>query len=177
MSSRLRLHAVFAHEKDLLEGVRTVRRHGIPIVDAFTPYPVHGLDRAMGLRPSPLTWVCFVCALTGATLALVFERWALAVDWPVNIGGKPWNSLPSDVPVAFELAVLLGGFGSVFALFGLCRLYPGRRARLVHPRVTDDRFVLVVEEADATAGPAYLETILQPCGLVALEEHVVEARV
>ena len=176
MSSRQLIHASFGHEHDLLEAVRTLRRHDIEIVDVFTPYPVHGLDRAMGLRPSPLTWVCFICGMTGATIALVFERWSLSVNWPLDIGGKPWNSLPSDVPIGFELAVLLAGFGSVFALFGLCRLFPGKQARLVHPRVTDDRFVIVVEETDAVTTPQFVEAVLEPFGLVELEEHLAEER-
>ncbi|HHK41690.1 MAG TPA: DUF3341 domain-containing protein, partial [Planctomycetaceae bacterium] len=99
MTSRQLIYASFAHEKDLLEGVRALRRAGVKILDAFTPYAVHGLDRALGLRPSPLTWVCFLCAMTGATFALWFEHWSLAIDWPLNVGGKPWNSLPSDVPI------------------------------------------------------------------------------
>ncbi len=172
MSSRSMIHAAFGHERDLLDAVRALRRHDVKIVDVFTPYAVHGLDRAMGLRPSPLTWVCFLCAMTGVLIAFGFEHWSLAVDWPLNIGGKPWNSLPSDTPVAFELAVLLGGFGSVFALFGLCRLFPGKRPRLVDPRVTDDRFVVVIEATDAVTTPPYIEAIVEPFGLKQLDEHL-----
>ena len=176
MSSRQLIFASFAHEQDLLDGVKTLREHDLKILDAFTPYAVHGLDRAMGLRASPLTWVCFICAMTGVTLALVFEHWSLAISWPLNVGGKPWNSLPSDVPIGFEMAVLLGGFGSVFALFGLCRLYPGKRARIVAPRVTDDRFVVVVEEGDAVTNPVYVRSLLEPHGVVELEERLAEEK-
>ena len=103
----------------------------------------------MGLRPSRLTWVCFICGMAGALGMLWFEHWTAAVAWPIDVGGKPWNSLPSDVPVAFEAAVLLAGFGSVFALFGVSRLFPGKRAEVIEPRVTDDRFVLVIDQTDA----------------------------
>ena len=99
------------------------------IVDAFTPYAVHGLDRAMGLKPSRLTWVCFVCGMIGRMGMLWFEHWSASVDWAIDVGGKPWNSLPSDVPVAFEAAVLLAGFGSVFALLAVSRLFPGKPTR------------------------------------------------
>lgn len=118
MSQRI-LVATFDDEGDLLNAVTAVRRQGLRIEDAFTPYAVHGLDHAMGLRPSRLTWVCFVFGMAGAVGMLWFEHWVAAVSWPVNVGGKPWNSLPSDVPVAFEAAVLLAGFGSVFALFAV----------------------------------------------------------
>jgi len=148
MSQRV-LMAVFEHEDDLLAATDAVRREGLRIVDAFTPYAVHGLDRAMGLRPSRLTWVCFVCGMTGAIGMLWFQHWTASINWAIDVGGKPWNSLPSDVPVAFEAAVLLAGFGSVLALFGVSRLFPGKKVRMLHPRITDDRFVLVIEETDA----------------------------
>ena len=105
MSERYLL-ASFEHESDLLEATKAVRKQGWTIVEAFTPYPVHGLDAALGLKPSRLTWVCFICGLFGAAAMLWFEHWTMAVDWPVNVGGKPWNSLPSDAPVAFEAAVI-----------------------------------------------------------------------
>lgn len=172
MSERLML-AVFEHEDDLLRATAAVRRKGFQIVDVYTPYAVHGLDRAMGLAPSRLTWVCFVCGMLGALGMLWFEHWTAAISWPINVGGKPWNSLPSDVPVAFEAAVLLAGFGSVFALLGVSRLYPGKRARVIDPRITDDRFVLVIDEADAAFDAAALNLLLMEYDVVETEERVV----
>lgn len=172
MSNRVLL-ATFEHEDDLLGATAAVRSHGLRIVDAFTPYAVHGLDRAMGLKPSRLTWVCFICGMAGALSMLGFEHWTESVAWRIDVGGKPWNSLPSDVPVAFEAAVLLAGFGSVFALFAVSRLYPGRHAHTVKPRITDDRFVLAIDEADAAFDVAYVETMLQEFNVVEMEERVV----
>lgn len=149
MSQRFLL-ASFEHENDLLVAVTAVRRQGWSIVDAYTPYAVHGLDHAMGLPPSRLPWVCFLGGLLGGLSMLWFEHWTMTISWPVNVGGKPWNSLPSDVPVAFEAAVLLAGFGSVLALLAVCRLYPAKRIRVLDPRITDDRFVLMIEQADAS---------------------------
>ena len=81
MSHRV-LFASFEHEDDLLAAATAVRRKGLRIVDAFTPYAVHGLDRAMGLNPSRLTWVCFVCGMTGALGMLWFEHWGRTVHCP-----------------------------------------------------------------------------------------------
>ncbi len=128
MSDRVLL-ATFDHEDDLLAATSAVRGKGLRIVDAFTPYAVHGLDQAMGLKPSRLTWVCFACGMFGALGMLWFEHWTASVAWALDVGGKPWNSLPSDAPVAFEAAVLLAGFGSVFALLGVSRLFPGKQPR------------------------------------------------
>ena len=171
MSDRILL-ATFEHEDDLLAATNVARERGLKIIDAFTPYAVHGLDRAMGLRPSRLTWVCFFCGMFGALGMLWFENWTASVDWAIDVGGKPWNSLPSDVPVAFEAAVLLAGFGSVFALFFVSRLFPGKRAQVVNPRVTDDRFVLVIGESDAAFDEAMLSRLMREHHAVETEEKL-----
>jgi hypothetical protein len=173
MSDRVLL-ATFDHQDDLLAATTEVRRRGYRIIDVFTPYAIHGLDRAMGLRPSRLTWVCFICGMTGALGMLWFEYWVGAVSWAIDVGGKPWNSLPSDVPVAFEMGVLLAGFGSVFALFVVSRMYPGKRPKVRLDRVTDDRFVLVLDEADATFDTSRVATLLEEFNVVALEERAID---
>ncbi len=169
MSQRMLL-AVFEHEDDLLAATSAVREKGFRVVDAFTPYAVHGLERAMGLKPSRLTWVCFACGMLGALGMLWFEHWSASIAWPLDVGGKPWNSLPSDVPVAFEAAVLLAGFGSVFALLGVCRLFPGKQPLIVDSRVTDDRFALVIEEADAAFDADAMAQFLQQFDAVEIKE-------
>ena len=171
MSERVLL-AAFDHEDDLLAAVAAVRGHGLRIVDAFTPYAVHGLDRALGLRASRLPWVCFACGMVGALGMLWFEHWTASIDWALDVGGKPWNSLPSDIPVAFEAAVLLAGFGSVFALFAVCRLFPGKRPTIVDPGVTDDRFVLVIAESDAAFDTDVVRGLLKEFHVVQTEERL-----
>jgi len=171
MSDRVLL-ATFGHEDDLLEATEAVRRKGLRIVDAFTPYAVHGLDRAMGLRPSRLTWVCFICGMIGTLGMLWFQHWTNSIDWAIDIGGKPWNSLPSNVPVAFEAMVLLAGFGSVFALFFVSRLFPGKRAKVIDPRVTDDHFVLVIDQSDAAFDTAAVKEMLQEFDVLETEERL-----
>lgn len=174
MSKRILL-ATFDHEDDLLAAVAAVRGQGLHITDAFTPYAVHGLDRALGLRPSRLPWVCFICGTIGAVAMLWFEHWTAAISWAIDVGGKPWNSLPSDIPVAFEAAVLLAGFGSVFALLAVCRLYPGKRAQIVGPHVTDDRFVLAIEQSDAAFDTLAVKQLLKEYRALQCEERVVLA--
>ncbi len=170
MSHRTLL-ATFAHENDLLAATQAARRRGWRIVDAYTPYAVHGLDHAMGLKPSRLPWVCFVFGMLGAIGMLWFEHWTAAINWPIDVGGKPWNSLPSDVPVAFEAAVLLAGFASVFALFQVSRLWPGKQADVIDPRVTDDRFVLVIDEADAAFDVPATRRFLQEFNVIEASEY------
>jgi hypothetical protein len=138
----------FMKEEDLLGAARAAREHGLRIADAFTPYPVHGLDRAMGLRPSRLPWACFAYGLIGAAFALSSQPWAMAQSWPINVGGKPWNSLPAYVPVTFEVMVLLAGLGVVLTFLLRCRLFPGKEATPLFRGTTDDAFVLVLEHPD-----------------------------
>lgn len=174
MSGRVVL-GVFEDESHLLRATREVRRRGLHVADVFAPYAVHGLDEAMGLRPSMLPWVCFAAALTGAGLKLWFEFWTAVVDWPLNVGGKPWNSLPAFVPVTFEVMVLSAGVATVCAFLLLARLRPGKRPSLVHPGVTDDRFVLLLEESDARFDFAAVRRLLLRMGAVAVEERLGEA--
>lgn len=173
MSDRV-LVATFDHEDDLLAATAAVRDKGMRIVDAFTPYAVHGLDRAMGLKSSRLTWVCFACGMFGAIGMLWFEHWSASVDWSLDVGGKPWNSLPSDVPVAFEAAVLFAGFGSVIALLAVSRLFPGKRPHIVGTRITDDRFVLVIDEAHSDFDADAVADILSEFHVIETEERLMD---
>ncbi len=150
--------ASFAREEDILAATAEARKRGLRIVDVYTPYAVHGLDEAMGLGPSRLSWACFFFGLLGVVVAFVFQFWTMAIDWPLNVGGKPWNSLPAFVPVAFELMVLLGGLGLVFTFFLRCGLFPGKQPVAEFEGVTSNCFVLVIDEADTdTALSAFQE--------------------
>src|SRR5262252_3175292 len=147
--SRRVVIGTFAEEGGLLAFIRATRSQGLTLVDAYTPYPVHGLDAAMGLRPSRLPWLCFLAAVTGAALKLLFEFWTTMVDWPLDVGGKPWNSLPAFVPVTFEVMVLSAGLTTVFAFLVLARLWPGKLpARRLHS-VNQARFAAVHEQYPA----------------------------
>ena len=139
----------FEDERDLLDAVRECREREIPILDVVTPFPIHGLDEVLGIRPSRLPWVTLIGGALGCSIGLGFQFWSSAVSWPLNIGGKPFNSLPAFIPVAFEMTILLAGLSTAGALFFRSRLWPGRR----HPRdlepTTDDRHALILIEADA----------------------------
>lgn len=137
--------AYFDDEQAILGATRDAREQGFTIHDVFTPYAVHGMDEAMGLRRSRLTWVCFGAGLVGLVFAAFFQYWASAINWPLNVGGKPHNSFPAYVPVSFELMVLFAGLATVAALFIRARLRPLKREKILLPRVTDDRFALALE--------------------------------
>jgi molybdopterin-containing oxidoreductase family membrane subunit len=161
--------AGFTTDKDLVEAVAAVRARGWPIVEVYTPFPVHGLDRALGLRRSRLSVACFLGGLAGVILALGFQFWSTARDWPVNVGGQPWNSLPAFVPVTFEAMVLCGGLGLVLVWLLRSGLYPGKEARARLLGETDDRFLLVLGPRRGADG-AELTALLHNHHAVFLQE-------
>lgn len=168
------LVSIFEREQDILRATEAARIRGLKIVDVYAPYAVHGLDKAMGLQPSRLPIVCFLLGLFGAAFKVWFEFWTTGINWPINVGGKPWNSLPAFVPVTFEVMVLFAGVSTVIAFLFVCRLIPGKKAVLPDRAVTDNRFVLVVEETDAAFNAAKVKKLLEGFHAVHTEERVEE---
>jgi hypothetical protein len=171
MSGRTLL-GFFERESDILGATRAMRKAGFRIADVYTPYAVHGMDKAMGLAPSKLPWVCFLLGLLGAALKVWFEFWTTAQDWPINVGGKPWNSLPAFVPVTFEVMVLFAGLSTVVAFLFVSRLYPGKKAVLADRAVTDHHFVLVIEESDAAFDSVKVHQLLNQYNVIRVDERV-----
>jgi hypothetical protein len=163
------IQAVFDREDDLIRAAETAHREGWPIVDIYSPYPMHETARFLGLRRSRLPRAAFVFGLLGVGLAFWFQFWVSAFDWPLNVGGRPWNSLPAFVPVAFEMMVLFAGLGVVLTWLLVSRLYPGKNAVLASPKVTDNNFVLEIQpgpEADSEV----IRRSLRECHASALQE-------
>jgi hypothetical protein len=163
--------ASFTREEHLLEAVDAAQKRSWEIVDIYTPYPVHGLEQALRWPRSRLPVACFLCGLMGVVIATWFQFWTTATDWPLNVGGRPWNSLPAFVPVIFESMVLLAGFGVVFAFMARCKLYPGRQAYLPMPGLTDDRFVVVLRLPSQAADEDVVRQVLRDCRAVNVEER------
>lgn len=174
--NRRYLLGVFTTEEDILGVTREARERGHTIVDVYAPYAVHGLEKAMGLRPTRLPVITLLLGLLGATLKIWFEFWTSAIDWPINVGGKPWNSWPAFFPVTFEVMVLFAGLGTVAALMIGRRLLPGRKAHCPVPGVTDDRFALVLEERDAGFDRAATEAMFEAHHAVEILERVEQER-
>jgi hypothetical protein len=141
--------ARFSDAETLVKAVREMRARNFSVYDVYAPYPIHGMDEAMGLRRSRIPWVTFIMGLTGLTLALTFQFYTAVLDWPLNVGGKPDNSTLAFVPICFELTVLIGGLSTVAALLLRTRLFPGKREQLPLEGVTNDSFALVLRRKDA----------------------------
>lgn len=156
----------------LLAACGQVRDAGFTRWDAHTPFPVHGLDAAMGLRSTKLPWLVFGAGATGAGLGLLMQWWINAVDYPLNISGKPLFSIPANVPITFEVTILLSAltaFVGMLAFNGLPRyhhpLFQSERFR----RVTNDRFFISIEARDPRCRGEETARFLAELGAVAVE--------
>ena len=144
--------AEFDSAADCMHGAEKLRDQGYKLFDAHTPFPIHGMDRAMGLEDSKLGWIvlCFGCS--GTFLAWLMMFWMNGVDYPIVIGGKPPGTLPSMIPIMFEVTVLLSALSAVFGMFGLNQLPRHHHPIFYSDRfktASDDKFFLSVEVEDA----------------------------
>jgi len=137
--------ALYDNPESLLQAASRVHDHGFNDVDAYTPYAVHGLSEALGIRKSWVPYVTLVMGLSGAIFGLLFQIWTSAIDWPINVGGKPMVSLPAFIPVTFEFGVLLGGTATLAALLLACGL-PDFRTPILDRDLTNDRFAIFIPE-------------------------------
>jgi len=169
---------------ELLHAAEQVRDAGFKAWDCCTPFPVHGLDRAMGIRPTILPWIVLIFGLKGLTVATLMQWYVntphlesgatyLFSSYPLIISGKPFWSLPANVPVMFELTVLFSALSTFVGVWALCRL-----PRLHHPlfnaarfkKVTDDKFFLVIEASDPKYRAADTKKLLEATSPAAIEE-------
>ncbi len=161
------LLAEFATPGDLVRAAAGVRDAGYTRWDAHTPFPVHGLDGAMGIRPTRLPFAVLGAAILGGGSALLMQWWMNAVDYRIIISGKPFNSLPADIPVTFELTVLCAALTAFFGMLVANRLptfhQPLFGVRSFR-RVTTDAFFIAIEAADPKYDQAGAERLLASLG-------------
>ncbi len=164
--------AEYEDQDQLIEAAKKVRDKGYERWDSYSPYPVHGIDPAMGIKPTKLPWIVLCAGLTGLTVAVSFQWWANAVDYPFITSGKPFWSLPANIPITFELTVLFSAitaFLSMMILNGLPKpSSPLDRVRRF-ARVTDDRFFIMIETADPKYDEAATRSLLDETGASAVE--------
>ncbi len=175
MSEPSRLYGLLAEFENparLIEASRSVRDAGYKRWDTFSPFPVHGIEAAMGLRDSRLPWVTFFAGAAGTGVAILMQWWMNAIDYKIVISGKPLFSLPANIPVAFELTILFASIATFLGMLGLNRL-----PQLYHPafkserfrRVTTDAFFVALEADDPAFELERTEQFLRSLGAVRIE--------
>jgi len=164
------LVATFSDAEDLLQAVHALRERDFRIYDVYAPYPIHGLDQAMGIRRTRLPWVTFIAGGCASLFAIAFQFYTTVLDWPLNVGGKPDNSALAFVPITFELTVLGGGLATAAALLFRTRLYPGKKEQLIAEGITNDSFALVLRKRDAFFNSRHACELLEECGAREIKE-------
>lgn len=134
----------FTEEEKLFDAIKSLRDKNIKIKDVFTPFPVHGLEKALGYKRSLLPKAALIGGLIGGTSGFLFQTWVFTRAYPMNIGGKPSFSVPSFIPVTFECAILFAAFSIVFAFFIKSKLGFGATPKIYDEKATDNRFVVVL---------------------------------
>ena len=166
------LLAEFDNTSDVLHAAEKVRDAGFRKWDVFTPFPVHGMDKAMGLKNSRVGWFSFIGGVTGYTTGMLMIWWMNAVDYKVLIGGKPMFSPFGAFPPSYELTILLGAFGAIGGMLFLNKL-----PRLHHPLLknkrfalaTHDRYFVVIETADPKFNEVETRKLLEAAGSKRIE--------
>ena len=159
--------AEFANPAELLHAAQKLNDLGYRKFETWSPFPIHGMDDAMGLTGSKVPWISLGGGLTGLSIGLLLQWWTGAVDYPMVIGGKPYFAWQFALPVTFELSILLAAFGTVFGMFAL-NMMP----RPYHPldkvpafrRVTDDKFFLSIEVSDPLFDMEKTQELLKEIG-------------
>jgi mono/diheme cytochrome c family protein len=157
----------------LIEAAREVRKAGYTKFDCHSPFPVHGIDPAMGIKPTILPWLTFGAGAVGLGLAILMQTWMNNWDYPFNVGGKPLISLPMQIPIAFEVTVLLAAFATFFGMWGLNKL-----PQVWHPLFGSDRFLtasshaffVAIEAGDPKFDDAQTRATLEEAGATNIEE-------
>ena len=151
----------------LVSAARSVREAGLRRWDSYSPFPVHGIDGAMGIRSTILPWLVLGAGITGAVVALLMQWWTNAIDYPLNISGKPLFSLPANIPVTFELIILfsaLTAFFGVLVLNGLPRFNNPLLEQERFLRATTDRFFIAIDASDPEFDAQRVRDMLQAAG-------------
>jgi|TARA_B110000908_G_scaffold46538_1_gene56736 hypothetical protein len=173
MESSKVIHAFYTDDEVLLDAVKTVKAAHHHIEEVFCPFPVHGLDKAMGLAPTRLAITAFMYGITGLGFAIWMTNYMMIDDWPQDIGGKPsfsWvENMPAFVPIMFELTVFFAAHLMVITFYMRSRIWPFKDAENPDPRTTDDHFLM---EIPVHNNEAELTSLLSETG--AVEINVVD---
>lgn len=160
------LVGVYDDEDEVLHAVSEVKENGVKIEEVYTPFPIHGLDKALGHPRTRIPIAAFLFGLTGLTCALFLISYTMVFDWPIIIGGKDFFALPDWIAISFEGTVLFTAFGMVFTFLASNSLWPGKEPKTFDLRSTDDKFIMAVNMANNKKSEAEIEAILKASGAI-----------
>jgi len=161
------IHAIYTDDDVLMAAVKKVRSEKHHIEEIFTPFPVHGLDKAMGLAPTRIAITSFIYGIIGLIISIWMMDYMMIQDWPQDVGGKPsfsyLENMPAFVPIMFELTVFFAAHLMVITFYLRSRMWPFKNAENPDPRTTDDHFLM---EISVHGNEKELESLLVETGAV-----------
>lgn len=167
------VHALYDDDDVLLSAIKTIRSEKHHIEEVYTPFPVHGLDKAMGLEETRIAIMSFIYGCIGLSVAVLMMNYIMIEDWPQNIGGKPsfsyLENMPAFVPIMFEMTVFFAAHLMVITFYMRSRLWPFKKAENPNPLTTDDKFLV---EIGIHGSVKELEKLLKKSG--AIDVSVIE---
>jgi hypothetical protein len=166
MNDRNYISVYLDDEVPLLQVVRKLRDNNETIIDVLTPFPVHGLDKALSMKRSRIPVVGFIFGVLGAILAFGFQAWVFTVSYPLIIGGKPFFAAPAFIPITFELTVLFSGLAMVAAMLIRSKMKPDIRFEAIDKSTTDDMFVILIDTKNDVAALERIKSILSGIQIV-----------
>ena len=171
MGSKNTYYALYNDDDVLLSAVKKIRDSKIDIEEVYTPFPVHGLDKVMGLKPTRIAIAAFLYGCIGITVATLMMYYIMIVDWPQNIGGKPsfsyLENMPAFVPIMFEMTVFHAAHLMVITFYLRSRMWPLKKAENPDPRTTDDHFLI---ELSSDKTEVSLKKFLKQTGAVEINK-------
>jgi len=143
-SPRKAIVGFFNDPDDLMAAAHKASDDGFQNMDAYTPYPIHGIEEALRIKRSWIPRAALTALLIGAFLGWRLQYWTHVIDWPINIGGRPLNAWPAYVVIIFECGILAAGLTNFLSMFVACRLFPNPFPKVLDEDITNDRFALVI---------------------------------
>lgn len=164
------LVGVYGDDDIALKAVKSIRAANIKIHEVFSPFPIHGIDEALGYKHSRLPKAAFMFGALGLALALLMQYWMMGYDWQMIIGGKNFASLPPFVPISFELTVLISALGMVATFLIASDLKPYKKPRIFDIRITDDKHVIAIDLGQNKLGKEEISKIVADTGAEEVNE-------
>lgn len=175
MEQKKTILAVFNDPDETVSGAKHIQSKGVKIREVYSPFPIHGIDKVLGVKPTRISTIAFFYGLTGTSLALLMIWYMNIKDWPMDIGGKPSFSLaqnlPAYIPITFELTVLISAHLMNFTFLFTSRLFPGLKNMNPDPRSTDDKFVMEIVLDDNHASAEDIKSVIKETSAVEINDH------
>ena len=171
MSKDKIIYGIYNDDDVILDAVKVIREKGYHVDEVYSPFPIHGLDKALGFKETRMAIMAFIYGCIGLSLGALMIYFIMIVDWPQNIGGKPnwtfYHNMPAFVPILFECTVLFAGHLMSITYLIRCGLFPGSKSDSPDVRTTDDKFLIVI---NADGDTSSVKEILTKTGATEINE-------